>query len=70
MVSTTPFGTDDTVSQDLVAYDDLEKHLTSMMSEKRSLNDESERLLQRGGKTLKERTRLTQVGVSSISYTR
>ena len=70
VVSTTPFGTDDTVSQDLVAYDDLEKHLTSMMSEKRSLNDESERLLQRGGKTLKERTRLTQVGVSSISYTR
>ena len=61
MVSTTPFGTDDTVCQDLVAYDELEKHLTSMMSEKRNLNDESERLLQRGGKTLKERTRLTQV---------
>lgn len=59
-LSGTPYGTEDTALLQS-KFDDLEKNLTSLMTEKTSLMEESEKLHQRGGKTLKERTRLTQV---------
>ena len=59
-LSGTPYGTEDTAIMQS-KFDDLEKNLTSLMTEKTSLMEESEKLHQRGGKTLKERTRLTQV---------
>ena len=58
--NTTPFGTDNTSATISKTFDELEKKLTTLMSEKTSLQDETEKLHQRGGKTLKERTRLTQ----------
>ncbi len=58
--NTTPFGTDNISATISKTFDELEKKLTALMSEKTALQDETEKLHQRGGKTLKERTRLTQ----------
>jgi hypothetical protein len=45
----------------LVSFEETEKKLTVLMTEKSQLNAESSRLLQRGGKVLRERTRLLYV---------
>lgn len=58
--SSSPFATAATES-DLQSFDELESQLTALMSEKSDLTQELERLHQRGGKTLKERTRFVQV---------
>jgi regulator of replication initiation timing len=55
-----PFATDSTASE-LHQFDHLDRALTEMMTEKTHLDEEASRLHQRGGKTLKERTRLKQV---------
>jgi hypothetical protein len=55
-----PFATDATQSE-LESFDALDRELTTLMTEKKELDDEQGRLHQRGGKTLKERTRLKQV---------
>lgn len=39
----------------------MDKNLTLLMLEKSSLHSEYERLQQRGGKTIKERSRITQI---------
>ena len=58
--NTTPFGTDNISATISKTFDELERKLTALMTEKTALQDETEKLHQRGGKTLKERTRLTQ----------
>lgn len=55
-----PFATDDDIGA-MASFEELDNRLTSLMSEKSNLDDECNRLHQRGGKTLKERTRLKQV---------
>jgi hypothetical protein len=59
--SRAPFGTFQSVASSLVSFEETEKKLTVLMTEKSQLNAESSRLLQRGGKVLRERTRLLYV---------
>jgi len=56
----TPFATESTAAE-LESFEALDRELTSLMTEKKDLDEEQARLHQRGGKTLKERTRLKQV---------
>lgn len=56
LIASSPFATADT-SAELRGFDELDRSLTALMTEKMSLDDELERLQQRGGKTLKEKTR-------------
>lgn len=56
-----PFGTSQSAASSMVSFEESERKLTALMTEKALLNDESSRLLQRGGKLLKERTRLQYV---------
>jgi hypothetical protein len=56
-----PFATEKTAAQVEREFHDADKVLTQLMTEKSSLANESERLLIRGLKTLKDRTRLQQV---------
>ena len=45
MLAPSPFGTDQTTAQYLVEYEELDKKLTSLMTEKTSLVDENEKLV-------------------------
>ena len=56
-----PFGTSQSVLSSMAVYEETDRHLTALMTEKASLNEESSRLLQRGGKVLRERTRLQHI---------
>ena len=56
-----PFGTSQSVLSSMAVYDETDRHLTALMTEKASLNEESSRLLQRGGKVLRERTRIQHI---------
>jgi hypothetical protein len=56
-----PFATEQTASEIMSGFELMERELTKLMSEKTLLTDESEKLLQRGPKTLRERTRLQQI---------
>ena len=56
-----PFGTALSASENMVSFADTEKKLTSLMTEKSVLYEESARLQQRGGKILKDRARLQHV---------
>ena len=56
-----PFGTSQSVLSSMAVYDEADRHLTALMTEKASLNEESSRLLQRGGKVLRERTRIQHI---------
>ena len=61
--SASPWATQET-SQELHARIDLiDTHLTSLISEKTSLFAESNKLHQRGGKTLKDRSRLNTIEI-------
>jgi len=55
-----PFATEAT-SDALRSFEEMERELTSYMTEKTALEEELARLHQRGGRTLKDRTRTTQV---------
>ena len=57
----TPFATEQSAAEISKVYADIDKKLTSLMTERTALHEECEKLHQRGGKTLKERTRLTEV---------
>jgi hypothetical protein len=59
--SNAPFGTDENKVILTAEYDVLESRLTDLTRERGSLQVEGERLHQRGCKTLKERTRMTQI---------
>jgi hypothetical protein len=59
--SRAPFGTFQSAASSMVSFEEAEKKLTALMTEKAQLNEESSRLLQRGGKVLRERTRLQYV---------
>lgn len=61
-----PFGTDQSKNIDMTSFDDADNRLTALMTEKSVLYEESARLQQKGGKVLKERTRLQQVDVRLI----
>lgn len=65
--NSTPFATQATLEQELSDFDSLEKSLTGLMAEKTSLEEELSKLYQRGGKTLKERTRIVQVGIKFVT---
>lgn len=56
-----PFGTSQSAASSMVSYEETDRRLTALMTEKALLNEESSRLLQRGGKVLRERTRLQYV---------
>jgi hypothetical protein len=56
-----PFGTSQSVLSSMAVYEETDRHLTALMTEKASLNEESTRLQQRGGKVLRERTRLQHI---------
>ena len=56
-----PFGTSQSVLSSMAVYEETDRHLTALMTEKASLNEESSRLQQRGGKVLRERTRLQHI---------
>jgi hypothetical protein len=60
-LSNSPFANDLTSAQINHTFDEMERRLTVMMTEKTTLNEEGERLHGRGLKTLKERTRLQAV---------
>ncbi|KAJ1411342.1 hypothetical protein B484DRAFT_455642 [Ochromonadaceae sp. CCMP2298] len=60
-MSSSPFANDLTSAQINHTFDEMERRLTLMMSEKTGLQEEGERLHGRGLKTLKERTRLQAV---------
>lgn len=57
----TPFATEQSAAEISKVYADIDRKLTYLMTERTTLHEEYERLHQRGGKTLKERTRLTEV---------
>lgn len=57
----TPFATEQSTSEFIHHFEDLDRKLTTLMTEKTSLTEESERLRQRGCKTLKERSRFCTV---------
>ena len=59
--SRAPFGTFQSAASSMVSFEETERKLTALMTEKSVLNEESSRLLQRGGKVLRERTRLQYV---------
>jgi hypothetical protein len=61
-----PFGTDQSKAIDMSSFDDADNRLTALMTEKSVLYEESARLQQKGGKVLKERTRLQQVDARLI----
>jgi hypothetical protein len=61
-----PFGTDQSKAIDMSSFDDADNRLTVLMTEKSVLYEESARLQQKGGKVLKERTRLQQVDARLI----
>jgi hypothetical protein len=61
-----PFGTDQSKAIDMTSFDDADNRLTALMTEKSVLYEESARLQQKGGKVLKERTRLQQVDARLI----
>ena len=55
----TPFATEASSSEIANDYDSLDKKLTGLINEKKTLLEESSRLFQKGTKTLKEKSRLT-----------
>ena len=57
----TPFATEQSAAEISKVYAEIDKKLTYLMTERTALHDECEKLHQRGGKTLRERTRLTEV---------
>ena len=59
--SDAPWATESSSVELAKVYDETERVLTTYITEKTNLKDESDRLHQRGGRTLKERTRLVQV---------
>lgn len=61
-----PFGTDQSKAIDMTSFDDADNRLTALMTEKSVLYEESARLQQKGGKVLRERTRLQQVDARLI----
>ena len=67
---TTPFATESSLEQQIATFDAIERKLTGLMTEKTTLEEELSRLHQRGGKTLKERTRLVQVTYRSTFLTK
>ena len=56
-----PFGTEQSVASTMISFEETDRRLTALMAEKASLYEESAKLLQRGGKILKERTRAQYV---------
>ena len=56
-----PWATEMSSSDLATAFDALERSLTSLITERTGLRAESEKLHGRGGKTLRDRTRLVQV---------
>ena len=56
-----PWATEMSSSDLATAFDALERSLTSLIPEQTGLRAESEKLHGRGGKTLRDRTRLVQV---------
>lgn len=60
-IGAAPFATEKSAAALSAAFEAIDRRLTELISEKALLREESARLHQRGGKTLKERTRLTQV---------
>lgn len=56
-----PYATDSFNQYISQSFDELERKLTSLMTEKTSLQEESSKLFQRGTKTLKDKNRLNQV---------
>ncbi len=56
-----PWATLTTSSELSARFDAIDRNLTALIAEKTSLMDESSKLHQRGGKTLKERSRLAAV---------
>ena len=56
-----PFGTEQSAAHNLVSFEDTDRRLTALMTEKSVLYEESARLQQRGGKVLKDRARLQHV---------
>lgn len=56
-----PFATESSAAALVAAFDAVEKQLTALITEKNLLREESAKLHQKGGKTLKDRTRLVQV---------
>lgn len=61
-----PFGTAQSAADNMVSFEDTEKKLTALMTEKSVLYEESARLSQRGGKILKDRARLQHVDARLI----
>ena len=57
----TPFATEQSAAEISKVYAEIDKKLTYLMTERTALHEECEKLHQRGGKTLRERTRLTEV---------
>ena len=57
----TPFGTELSVASTMISFEETDRRLTALTAEKASLYEESAKLLQRGGKILKERTRAQYV---------
>lgn len=56
-----PYANDQTFLQAMASFEEADKRLTALMTEKSVLYEESARLQQRGGKILKDRTRSLQV---------
>jgi chorismate mutase len=61
VASASPWATSASSSELSARFDAIDKNLTVLITERTNLVDESSRLHQRGGKTLRERSRLAAV---------
>ena len=68
--SRAPFGTDQSAVVNMVSFEDTDRKLTALMTEKSVLYEESARLQQKGGKVLKDRARLQYIDARLVEVGR